>query len=136
VENNLGALAGNFYFGCLLGGMTAIGVLFGLPIDIRHVAFSSAFLGFSLVGLDFSLAPREVLLALLGIAAIGLTNLMVSFTLALSVAIKARKVTFAHRRMLLQSLLRRIRQQPREFLLPPKAGIDESGDVSEPTSRV
>jgi hypothetical protein len=52
------------------------------------------------------------------------------------VAIKARKVTFAHRRMLLQSLLRRIRQQPREFLLPPKAGIDESGDVAEPTSRM
>jgi site-specific recombinase len=120
VENNLGALAGNFYFGCLLGGMTAIGVLFGLPVDIRHVAFSSANLGFSLVGLDFSPAPREILLAMLGVAVIGLTNLIVSFTLALYVAIKARKVTFANRHMLRQSLFRRIRQQPQEFLLPPK----------------
>jgi site-specific recombinase len=135
VENNLGALAGNFYFGCLLGGMTAVGVLFGLPVDIRHVAFSSAFLGFSLIGLNFSLAPQELLLAMLGIALIGLTNLMVSFTLALYVAIKARKVTFAHRRVLLQSLLRRIRQHPREFLLPPKSGSVESVDGSEPLPR-
>lgn len=131
VENNLGALAGNFYFGCMLGGMTAIGTLFGLPVDIRHVTFSSAYLGFSLVGLDFTLAPQEVLLAVLGIALIGLTNLMVSFTLALSVAIKARKVTYAHWGMLLQSLGRRFRQHPGEFFLPPKVDAAESGKASE-----
>lgn len=131
VENNLGALAGNFYFGCMLGGMSAIGVLFGLPVDIRHVTFSSAYLGFSLVGLDFTLAPQEVLLAVLGIALIGLTNLVVSFTLALSVAMKARKVTFSHRGMLLKSLGRRFAQQPREFFLPPKVDVAESGKASE-----
>lgn len=131
VENNLGALAGNFYFGCMLGGITAIGVLFGLPVDIRHVTFSSAYLGFSLVGLDFTPRPQEVLLAVLGIALIGLTNLMVSFTLALSVAIRARKVTFAHWSMLLQSLGRRFWQQPREFFFPPIVDIAEPGKASE-----
>ena len=131
VENNLGALAGNFYFGCMLGGVTAIGVLFGLPLDIRHVTFSSAYLGFSLIGLDFMLAPKEVLLAVLGIALIGLTNLMVSFALALSVAIKARKVTFPHWGMLLKSLGRRFRQHPLAFLFPPKTDVAESGDAAE-----
>jgi site-specific recombinase len=121
VENNLGALAGNFYFGCMLGGMTAIGVLFGLPVDIRHITFSSAYLGFSLIGLDFAMQPQELWLGVLGIALIGLVNLVVSFTLALSVAMKARKVTFTQRRALLQSLGRRFRQKPGEFLLPPKA---------------
>ncbi|OIR04821.1 site-specific recombinase [mine drainage metagenome] len=121
VENNLGALAGNFYFGCMLGGMTAIGVLFGLPVDIRHITFSSAYLGFSLIGLDFAMQPQELWLGVLGIALIGLTNLAVSFTLALSVAMKARKVTFTQRRALLQSLGRRFRQKPGEFLLPPKS---------------
>ncbi len=121
VENNLGALAGNFYFGCMLGGMTAIGVLFGLPVDIRHITFSSAYLGFSLIGLDFTMQPQELWLGVLGIALIGLTNLVVSFTLALSVAMKARKVTFTQRRALLQSLGRRFRQRPGEFLLPPKS---------------
>ena len=121
VENNLGALAGNFYFGCMLGGISAIGVLFGLPLDIRHITFSSAFVGFSLVGLDFAIGPQQLLLAALGIALIGLANLMVSFTLALSVAMKARKVTFAHWPTLLKSVGRRFRQKPGEFLLPPKS---------------
>jgi len=31
----------------MLGGVTAFGVLFGLPVDIRHIAFSSAYLGYS-----------------------------------------------------------------------------------------
>lgn len=129
VENNLGALAGNFYFGCMLGGMAAIGVLFGLPVDIRHITFSSAFLGFSLVGLDFAIEPQQVLIAALGIALIGLANLMVSFTLALSVAMKARKVTFAHWPTLLRSVGRRFRHKPGEFLLPPKTQKDEEPDT-------
>ena len=126
VENNLGALAGNFYFGCMLGCMTAIGVLFGLPVDIRHVTFSSAYFGFSLVGLDFMLEPQLVLLTVLGIVMIALTNLAVSFSLALSVAMKARKVTFMHWGALLESLGRRFRQQPGEFFLPPKVDVIES----------
>lgn len=129
VENNLGALAGNFYFGCMLGGMTAIGVLFGLPVDIRHITFSSAYLGFSLIGLDFTMQPQELWLGVLGIALIGLTNLVVSFTLALSVAMKARKVTFTQRRALLQSLGRRFRQKPGEFLLPPKSQMVDDSDA-------
>jgi site-specific recombinase len=91
VENNLGALAGNFYFGCLLGGMTAIGVLFGLPFDIRHIAFSSAFVGFSAVSLDFMLSWQTIVFVALGLALIGVVNLAVSFSLALYVAMKSRK---------------------------------------------
>jgi site-specific recombinase len=129
VENNLGALAGNFYFGCMLGGVAAIGVVFGLPVDIRHITFSSAFLGFSLVGLDFAIDPQQLLIAALGIALIGLANLMVSFTLALSVAMKARKVTFAHWTILLRSVSRRFWYKPVEFLLPPKSQKDEELEV-------
>ncbi|MDO8310605.1 MAG: site-specific recombinase [Sideroxyarcus sp.] len=129
VENNLGALAGNFYFGCMLGGVAAIGVVFGLPVDIRHITFSSAFLGFSLVGQDFAIEPQQLLVAALGIALIGLANLMVSFTLALSVAMKARKVTFSHWPTLLRSVGRRCRQKPGMFLLPPKSQKDDEPDV-------
>ena len=128
VENNLGALAGNFYFGCMLGGMTAIGVLFGLPVDIRHITFSSAYLGFSLIGLDFAMPSQELLLGALGIGLIGLTNLVVSFTLALSVAMKARKAAFTQWRTLLRSLGRRFRQKPGEFFLPP---ISQKSDETD-----
>ncbi|MGB2831843.1 MAG: site-specific recombinase [Methylotenera sp.] len=120
IENNLGALAGNFYFGCLLGGMTAIGVLFGLPFDIRHIAFSSAFVGFATVGLDFVLTWQALLYAVLGLVLIGLVNLTVSFSLALFVAMKSRKVRFQQWRLLLSSLATRLNQHPGEFFMPPK----------------
>lgn len=120
IEHNLGALAGNFYFGCLLGGMAAIGVLLGLPIDIRHIAFASAFTGFSLVGLEFMVSWQTVAVAALGITLIGAINLMVSFSLALYVAMKSRKVSFAQWRILISSLSKRLLQQPGMFFFPPK----------------
>lgn len=128
IENNLGALAGNFYFGCMLGGMAAVGVLLGLPVDIRHVTFSSAFVGYALIGLDFDVPLRVLLMACLGVALIAMANLLVSFALALYVAMKSRKVTFAQWRMLVKAMLLRLYQHPREFFLPP--GKDETESVA------
>ncbi len=120
IENNLGALAGNFYFGCLLGGMGAVGILLGLPVDIRHIAFSSAFVGFSVFTMDFALSWQTIAYCALGLGLIGLMNLAVSFSLALYVAMKSRKVRFSQWRLLLKSLAKRINEHPGEFILPPK----------------
>lgn len=124
VENNLGALAGNFYFGCLLGGMTAIGVLFGLPFDIRHIAFSSAFVGFSLFDLDFMVSWQLIAYSVLGLILIGFVNLTVSFSLALYVAMKSRKVRFMQWRLLLVKFGSRLNQYPAEFIFPPKNSVE------------
>ena len=124
IENNLGAIAGNFYFGCLLGGMTAFGVLFGLPVDIRHITFSSAFVGFASAGLDFYLSFDMVWMAGLGILLIGVVNLLVSFSLAIYVAMKSRKLSFAQWRTFLKSLLSRLNQHPAEFFFPPKKELE------------
>jgi site-specific recombinase len=120
IENNLGALAGNFYFGCLLGGMAAIGVLFGFPFDIRHIAFSSAFVGYAAAGLDFMLSWKAIAYTALYLMLIGFVNLTVSFSLALYVAMKSRKIRFTQWRLLLGSLATRLNQYPGEFIFPPK----------------
>lgn len=121
VENNLGALAGNFYFGLLLGGMAAIGVLFGLPFDIRHITFSGAYWSFSLLALDFHPAWQAAVMGFIGILLIGMVNLVVSFALALVVALKARRVSFDQGgRQLLLKVWQRFWKSPREFLLPPR----------------
>lgn len=120
LEHNLGALAGNFFFGCMLGGAWAIGVLFGLPFDIRHIAFSSANVGFASVALDFNVDLHIMIPAVIGVALIGVTNLLVSFALALYVALKARQVTFAQGRVLMKALWHQLRHSPGEFFLPPK----------------
>jgi len=119
VENNLGALAGNFYFGCLLGGMSGLGVLLGLPIDIRHIAFSSAFVGFSFTALDFNITWQLAAIAAVSVLLIGTVNLLVSFSLALYVAMKSRKVSFVQWRRFLVTLLKRLNNEPGKFFLPP-----------------
>ena len=134
VENNLGALAGNFYFGCLLGGMSGLGVLLGLPIDIRHITFVSAFAGYSFVALDFMFSWQVLAIAMLGILLVGITNLVVSFSLALYVAMKSRKVTFAQWRLLLKTLVKRLIQNPALFLLPPKSVKAEAGALDSATA--
>lgn len=42
LEHNLGGLAGNFYFGFMLGMAGSIGLITDLPLDMRHVTFSAA----------------------------------------------------------------------------------------------
>lgn len=126
VEKDLGALAANFFFGFLLGGVTALGVLLGLPLDIRHIAFSSAYVGYAAVGMEFALSWQLALLSAAGVALIGLTNLAVSFTLTLYVALRARRITFAQGRHLGVMILRRFLSRPRDFLLPPSNASEQA----------
>lgn len=120
LENNLGGLMGNFYFGILLGCMATLGDLLGLPIDIRHVTFSSANFVTAIVGLDFQLTWQDYLIGGLGIASIGAVNLLVSFSLAMWVALRARGARFQQGIVLLGLLTKRFLQRPRDFFILPK----------------
>ncbi len=119
IEHNLGALAGNFYFGIMLGSLGTLGFFLGLPIDIRHITFAAANLVYALAALDFQLDWHLMLYGLGGVVAIGLTNLFVSFMLALWVALRSRKRRLSELKPLFGKLLRRIWQQPLECFIPP-----------------
>jgi len=119
VEHNLGALAGNFLFGCMLGFTPVIGELLGLPLDIRHVAFASANFAYGLVGLQFAVSPSVVIVSFAGVLLIGLTNLVVSFSLALNVALRSRGITPEQTDGLWARVLRRFLARPRDFIWPP-----------------
>jgi site-specific recombinase len=126
IQEHLGGIMGNFLFGCMLGSTGVLGTILGLPLDIRHIAFSSANLGYAFVGFDYALPVKGVLWAALGVALIGLINLAVSFALALRTALGARGIEFAHWGALLTAIWQRFRQAPRSFLLPPR-GAPEPG---------
>lgn len=121
VEHNLGALAGNFYFGLFLGLTGTIGIILGLPLDIRHITFSAANLAFGSVALDFQIPGRELLYYACGVALIGMTNLAVSFTLALWVALRSRKLGGGQILPLFFLLLNRFFSNPLQFFFPPRA---------------
>ncbi len=124
IENNLGALAGNFYFGIMLGSMGTLGFILGLPLDIRHITFSSANFAFALVGMEYQLPWSTIAICLLGIAGIGLTNLLVSFSLALMVALKSRRVRYRQWLPLFVLISKRFFRNPTAFFLPPKKVIE------------
>lgn len=126
IGNNLGALAGNFFFGVMLGTIGQLGVFFGLPIDIRHITFSSANFAFALAAMDNHMPWQVVVTSLSGILLVGLTNLGVSFSLAMMVALRSKRVSFGQGRALNKMLWKRFWSGTRDFFLPPKevAGTD------------
>jgi site-specific recombinase len=119
VEHNLGALAGNFLFGCMLGFTPIVGVLLGLPLDIRHVAFAAANFAYGLVGMQFDVTLATVLVTFAGVLLVGLVNLAVSFSLALRVALRSRGIAREQTAGLWPRVLRRFVARPRDFLWPP-----------------
>jgi site-specific recombinase len=120
LDKNLGGLAGNVFFGLMLGLTPAVGIGLGLPLDIRHVAFASANLGYALTSLDFSLDSGRIIHACAGVALIGMVNLGVSFTLALWVAMRSRGADFSGVIPLLPRLWRRFRARPAGFFIPQR----------------
>ncbi|MET3131585.1 site-specific recombinase [Oxalobacteraceae bacterium GrIS 1.11] len=130
LENNLGGLMGNFYFGILLGCIGTLGYLLGLPLDIRHVTFSSANFATALVALDHNMSWQLAARSIAGFLAIGSVNLLVSFGLALWVALRARQVRFKHGLALLKTLGRLFMKAPLEFFIGSKDGAGDPHQAS------
>lgn len=91
LRHHWGGIAGNVFFGFYLGMVGAFDHLAGLPLDIRHIAFSAANLGYAWQALDWQLALPVVLVSVAGVLLIGLVNLSVSFSLAFYLALRATR---------------------------------------------
>src|SRR5262249_42186871 len=130
-DQNLGTLMSNFLFGWMLGMTGPVGVMLGLPIDIRHVSFSAANLGTALAGLDYRVSAGVVLQAAVGVALIGFVNLTVSFLLALYVALRSRGASFAVVPSVVRHLAKRLLTNPLLMLVPPRI---KSRSPAEPGS--
>ena len=124
IHKHYGSLMGNFIFGMLLGMTGYFGHLFGLPLDIRHVAFSSANLGYAAIS-----GHADVFTFILGLAsvlAIGMVNLVVSFSLALAVALRSRGTRLGSMRNLLKSFWSQVKANPLILLYPVQVNNKEN----------
>lgn len=119
IHNHLGGLTGNFLFGMMLGLTPVIGAFSGLPLDIRHITFSAANLGYALVAYSFRIPFRTLVWSIVGVAVIGLVNLLVSFALALWTALRSRGIRNVPRKELLVLTWKRFASNPRIFLQSP-----------------
>lgn len=119
VDAHLGAILGNLFFGFYLGIVGAFRPLLGLPIDIRHVAFASANLGTATAVRGVAGLGAGLFWAIAGVAGIALVNLLVSFTLALAVAMKSRGLGTGPLLRLGALVFRQFAATPLAFVRPP-----------------
>lgn len=120
LQEHLGGVAGNLFLGFALGMTGFVGIILGLPLDIRHVTFAAANLAIAWAGSEYALSAAVIGIALIGIALIALTNVAVSFALALWVAFHARGEDFSSLPALAAALWRHFRRAPLSFFLPPR----------------
>jgi len=122
-------IGGNCTLGLLLGFTPVIGVMFGLPIEVRHITLSTGSLAFS----GSALGIHAITIAsCIGIVIIGIMNFGVSFALALLVAMRAKEVTNRERLKLGRMVLRRFLRHPLQFFYPPKPGTIPGRANTEP----
>jgi site-specific recombinase len=115
---NISGYAGSVALGFMLGMTPPLGAFLGLPLDVRHVTLSTGSLALALASFDFVSAPTAAAIA--GIACIFVVNLAVSFVLALTVALRARRVPRRDRWALLTAIAGRFLRHPGQFLFPPR----------------
>jgi site-specific recombinase len=121
MRDNISGLAANISLGLMLGLVPAFTGFFGPGLEVRHVTLSTG----QVAAAAYSLGSPVLLTApfwwaVAGILAIGPLNLIVSFLLAFRLALAATNVAPVDRRLLRQTFLRRLRQAPLSFLLPPR----------------
>ncbi len=93
VKTQGGNLIGNLSLGIFLGSAFLLSYIAPTSIDIRHIAFSTSYVGYSVISLPFDVVT--IIKALSGIMLIGFTNLIVSFSITLLLALKSRGAKFS-----------------------------------------
>ncbi len=121
-STNIAGWGGSITLGFMLGMTPVIGAFLGLPLDVRHVTLSTGTLMLGVGSLGFATVGGWALfMAAIGIAVIFVLNLGVSFYLALRLAMRAQDITASDHLAIWRTFLRRLRECPRDFFVPPAA---------------
>lgn len=119
LERNVPGIAANLSLAVLLGMTPQFANFFGFPFDVRHVTLSSGALSAGVMAMGSSVFSEwGFWLAVGGILSMAVLNLAVSFALALTVAIWAKKVSAPKRGVIYRALLSKFLSQPWHFVFP------------------
>ncbi|WP_031526885.1 site-specific recombinase [Dyadobacter crusticola] len=133
-ERNFGGLAGNFFLGVCLGSTAAIGFTFGLPLDIRHITFAAGNFGLAISGLENHVSTELIFNSIIGIAGIGVVNVIVSFGLSIAFALKSRNAKMAEVKNLIANLAWQFFHHGLAFFFPVNNKVEEREEIQEAIS--
>jgi site-specific recombinase len=134
LERHVADIAGNVALALLLGMTPVLAQFFGLPLDVRHVTLAAGGLTAAAGSLGWPvLGSADFWLAVIGVLSIGLLNVVVAFSCALTLALRAREVPVRVRRLVFRAVLRRFTASPLSFLFPDRQPpAPEARDGQEP----
>lgn len=119
LKKNVVAIAGNISLAFMLGLVPVILQFFGIQLDVRHVTLSSGSLAVASMSLPAHIFETwDFWFAVMGIISMGFLNLLVSFFMALFLAIRARKIQAPERDLIYRALVDRLRYRPVSFIWP------------------
>ncbi len=120
IGRNTGKIFGNISLGLFFGFTPVIGSFFGLYLDTRHIAFATANFGISLSATGNDIALDSIIHTVISISIIGFINFIVSFGLALGLAIRSRNLNLKETDQLLKLLFIHLIKHPKDYFFPPK----------------
>ncbi len=118
IEHNGGTLAGNIVLGFLLGTAGFIGKITALPYDIRHITFSAGNVAVGFFNQNFEVSSGYLIQCLIGVIGIGFFNFIISFSLALTIAIRSRRIDMSKYFSLRKVVWTYFRKKPFSFFWP------------------
>jgi site-specific recombinase len=119
LERNLGGWSTSIVLGYLLGFTPEIGKFFGIPLDVRHVTLSTGTLALAVAHFGAkSIGRIWFYQATAGIAVIFVLNLLVSFSIAAYVGLRAYDVSGHEQWQILRHLIVGALKSPVRFLWP------------------
>ena len=117
-EKKWAGIVSNFWFGVFMGSTSALGLFFGLNLDIRHITFASGNLALALYGANYQVSDTMLFWGIFGIGVIGLVNFMVSFSLSLGLAFRSRAIPLSELRFISSSIWSHFKSRPFSFFFP------------------
>lgn len=131
-SRNIAGWGTNVSLGMMLGMTPAVGMFFGIPLDVRHVTLSSGTLALAIASLQADWYKEGWLLhAMAGVSVMFVLNLGVSFSLSLLTALRAYNFPKSDLIELARRLLKRMLWSPLDFLLPPRGERTVRGDKED-----
>jgi len=128
LTHNIAGWGTNVSLGMMLGMTPAIGIFFGVPLDVRHVTLNSGTLGLAIASLQADwYGDGRLLYALAGVGVMFVLNLSVSFALSLLSALRAFDFPKSDILELLRRLMQRFIAAPLDFVLPPRESAPPAG---------
>ena len=121
MRRNISGFAANISLGLMLGLVPAFATFFGLGLEVRHVTLSAGQLASASVTLGLGVLQEPAFWwALTGVLLVGPLNLIVSFYLAMRLALKAQNIGQVHRNRIRTGIWHRLRHNPMSFFWPPR----------------